>query len=113
MRLLAFIACREAQLQTTGKCFPALEIREMCEQDMTDPTSHIVETLCTVPGLAILTLSQAQQLTSSMRFDVVRRRIQRRDAEYSCAEGKQSINKQEAKGILGTGGMNIGMRKSH
>lgn len=85
----------------------------MCEQDMTDPTSHIVETLCTVPGLAILTLSQAQQFTNSMRFDVVRWRIQRSDAEYSCAEGKQSINKHEVKGILGTGGMDIGMRKSH
>lgn len=85
----------------------------MCEQDMTDSTSHIVETICTVPGLAILTLSQAQQFTNFMRFCVVRRGIQASDAEYSFVEGKQSIDKYEVKAILGTGGMKIGMGESH
>lgn len=85
----------------------------MCEQDMTDPTSHMVEILCTVPVSAILTLSQAQQLTNFMRFRVVRRRIQMSDTEYSCAGGKQSIDRHEVKGMLGTGGMKIGMGESH
>lgn len=83
----------------------------MCEQDMTDPTSHMVETVCTVPGLAILTLSQAQQFSNFMRFCVVRTQVS--DAEYSCAEDKQSTDQHEVKGILGTGGMKIGMRESH
>lgn len=85
----------------------------MREQDMIDPTSHLVEMVCTVPGLAILTLNQAQQFASFMRFCLVRRIQVSIGAEYSCAECKQSIDKHEVKGILGTGGMKIGMGESH
>lgn len=84
----------------------------MWEHDMTDPTSHLVETVCTVPGLAILTLNHAQQFASFTRFCVVRRIQVSIDAEYSCAEGKQSIDKHKVKGILETGGMKIGMGES-
>lgn len=115
MRLLAFIACREAQLQTTGKCFPALEIWEMCEQDMTDPTSHIVETPCTVPGLEYWLWARPNSSPAPWGLMLL-------GGEYRG--GMQNIpvlkvskaylqKKHEAKGILGTGGMNTGMRKSH
>lgn len=79
---------------------------EMWKQDMTDPTSHIVETICTVPGIAILTLWALLMFTNVTRpveqFCGARGKRQVSGAEYSSAEDKWSIDKHKVKGILGT-----------